>query len=373
MRKQGPTPRQSLLALRPYKAAAAGRVLPRHNLSANESCLGPSSAAIEAAAAACRNLELYPDGGSTSLRKALGSRFALDPEAIVCGAGSEELISLIVQAYVEPGDEVLFSHHGFIKYELATHAVGAVPIRAPETDFTADSDALIEAVTPRTQILFLANPNNPTGTFVPARDVRRLREELRQDILLVVDAAYAEYISRADYDDGLMLARETSNTLVLRTFSKIYGLAGLRVGWGFGSRALIDTLNKVRGAFNVSAIAQAAATAAIHDLDHESRARQHNDRWLPWLSDRLAGLGLMVVPSVCNFVMVRFTDPATAQAAERALAAQDVLTLRLAGYGLPEALRITVGTAEANEAVIAALAQAGSSASGAFQDSEGAP
>jgi histidinol-phosphate aminotransferase len=348
-----PAPRPNLRELRPYQAASGFK--PTHNLSANESCLGTSPSAIDAAAAATRLLEHYPDGGCNVLRQALAARYGLQADHIICGAGSEELISLIVQAYTAPGDEVLFSQHGFIKYELAARTYGAVPVRAPETVFTADVNALLAAVTPRSRIVFLANPNNPTGTFIDEAEVRRLRAGLREDILLVIDAAYAEYVTRDDYGDGFDLARETMNTLALRTFSKIHGLAGLRVGWGYGAPALVETLHKVRGAFNVNTVAQAAATAAIGDPDHERRAREHNTRWLPWLSQQLDGLGLDVVPSVCNFVAVRFADAEACRAGMDALARRGVLVTPLSSYGLPETLRITVGTEQANEAVVDAL------------------
>lgn len=350
-----PQARANLASLRPYQAA--GGFVPRYNLSANESCLGCSSAAAAAAVAAAEYLHAYPDGMATALRSAIAERYGLDAARIVCGAGSEELISLIVQAYVEPGKEVLFSELGFIKYELAARAFGAVPVRARETAFTADVDALLAAVTPDTRVLFLANPNNPTGTSLPESEVRRLRQGLRDDILLVIDAAYAEYVTRADYGDGCALASETANTLALRTFSKIHGLAALRVGWGYGAPALSETLHKVRGAFNVNAVAGAAAVAAVGDAAHERRAREHNSRWLAWLSQRLAALGLTVVPSDCNFVMVRFAHAVACQAAVEALRRHGVLAMPLVGYGRPEALRITVGTADANEAVVAALSE----------------
>jgi histidinol-phosphate aminotransferase len=303
-------------------------------------------------------LERYPDGGCSALRQAISERYGLEADRIVCGAGSEELISLIVQAYAAPDDEVLFSQYGFIKYELAARAYGAVPVRGAEMDFTADVDALLGAVTPRTRIVFLANPNNPTGTYIGDAEVRRLRAGLREDIVLVVDAAYAEYVICDDYRDGLDLARETPNTLSLRTFSKIHGLAGLRVGWGYGAAALIETLHKVRGAFNVGAVGQTAAAAAIADTAHERRAREHNLHWLPWLSRQLEALGLDVIPSVCNFLVVRFRDANAFQAGIESLARHGVLATPLGGYGLPQALRITVGTAQANEAVVHAMKEA---------------
>ena len=351
-----PVPLPHLNSLRPYQAA--GGFTPLHNLSANESCLGASPAAIAAAAAATQTLEVYPDGGCRTLREAIAGRYALASDRIICSAGSEELISLIVQAYAAPGDEVLFSQYGFIKYELAARAYGAVPVRAPEAAFTANVQALLEAVTPQTKVLFLANPNNPTGTYVDDTEIRRLRQELREDILLVIDAAYAEYVSRNDYSEGFALAAETENTLVLRTFSKIHGLAGLRVGWGYGAPALIEALHKVRGAFNVGSVSQAAATAAILDTHHERRARDHNDRWLPWLSGELMAIGLEVIPSVCNFAVARFADDEACRAGVSALQRHGVLAMPLGGYGLPESLRITIGTQAANEAVVTALKEA---------------
>jgi histidinol-phosphate aminotransferase len=348
-----PTPRPNLLTLRPYQAA--GGFIARHNLSANESCLGASPAAIEAAAAAA-GLHLYPDGACGELRAAIAERYGIEADAIACGTGSEELISLLVQAYAAPDEEVVLSQYAFIKYELAARAHGAVPVKAPESRFTASVDALLTAVTSRTRIVFLANPNNPTGTYLPADEVQRLRDGLREDIVLAIDAAYAEYVTREDYSDGLALARTTPNTLMLRTFSKIHGLAGARLGWCFGAPPLIDALNKVRDVFNVSSVAQAAGTAAIRDLEHERQAREHNARWLGWLAARLTELGIDVTPSAGNFVMARFADPDACVAANAALVAAGILVMPLAGYGLPEALRITVGAAHANEALVQALA-----------------
>lgn len=342
--------------LRPYKAEASEGVV--HNLSANEACLGPSPAAVAAAKAAAAEIDRYPDGSASALRSAIAQRYALQAERIVCGAGSEELISLLVQAYAAPGDEVLFSQNGFIKYELAARAYGARPVRAPEQAFTADVDALLAAVTPRTRVVFLANPNNPTGTCLPDGEVRRLRSGLREDIVLVIDAAYAEFVERPDYADGLALAGETSNTIALRTFSKIHGLAGLRCGWGYAAQHLVDTLHKVRGTFNVGNVAQAAAAAAIADREHVQRAREHNTRWLHWLTDRLAASRLDVVPSACNFLMVRFGGESACRDATAALRRRGLLVMPLTGYGLPDAARISIGTEEANRAVAETLQEA---------------
>lgn len=348
-----PAPLPHLASLRPYKAAASDGVL--FNLSANEGCLGPTLKAQEAARDAARSLDSYPDGSASALRAAIGARYALDPAHVVCSAGAEELISLVVQAYAAPGDEVLFSQYGFIKYELATRACGATPVRAPERDFTADADALLAAVTGRTRILFLANPNNPTGTYISSNELLRLREGLREDVLLVVDAAYAEYVEEEDYCDGLALAASTSNTLVLRTFSKIHGLAALRCGWGYGAAGIVGALHKVRGAFNISAPAQAAASVAVADFMHEQHARAHNTCCRAWLQERLVKSGLRVIPSVCNFLTVFFEDAHSRRDAVAALAQRGVLVLQLTGYGLPNALRITIGKEDANRAVVDAL------------------
>ena len=348
-----PRARSNLDALRPYQAV--GGVNAKYNLSANEACLGASPAAVAAAIEAARSANHYPDGGCHDLRRAISARYRLDPDRVMCGAGSEELISLIVQAYAAPGDEVLFSQYGFIKYELAARAYGATPVRAPEPAFVADVDALLAAATPLTRVVFLANPNNPTGTYLPAAEVTRLRRGLAENVILVIDAAYAEFVERPDYDDGLALAGDTRNTLALRTFSKIHGLAGLRCGWGYGTPELIGAMHKVRGAFNVNSLAQAAAAAAIGDLAHEKRARAHNSHWLAWLGPSLRALGLEVIPSVCNFLVVRFADGEACRSALSSLAARSVLAMPLTGYGLPEALRITIGTEPANHAVRDAL------------------
>jgi histidinol-phosphate aminotransferase len=348
-----PTPLAHLGALQPYRAVKALDM--RHNLSANEACLGPSPMALSAAKSAAKELARYPDGSAEALRQAIGRRYGIDADRIVCSAGSEELISLLVQAFAAPGDEVLFSQYGFIKYELAARAFGATPVRAPERNFKADVDALLAAVSPRTRVLFLANPNNPTGTHLAAAEVQRLREGLREDVLLVLDAAYAEYVEEEDYADGLGLATTTHNTIVLRTFSKIHGLAALRCGWGYAAAPVIEALHKIRGAFNVGTIAQAAAIAAVSDVVHERRARVHTTRWREWLAQRLGAAGYTVIPSVTNFIVVRFEDAGRCSEALAELGHRGVLAMPLTGYGLPEALRITVGTAEANELVANAL------------------
>ncbi|MEQ9122663.1 MAG: histidinol-phosphate transaminase, partial [Alphaproteobacteria bacterium] len=301
------------------------------------------------------SLHRYPDGGAQALVRAIGEVHGLDPARIVCGAGSDELLALLGRAYAGPGDEVLYSAHGFLMYPIVALSVGATPVKAPETDLTANVDNLLAAVTPKTRIVFVANPNNPTGTMLPAAELRRLRAGLPADVLLVIDAAYAEYVDDPAYDAGASLVDEGAATVMTRTFSKIHGLAALRIGWCYAPAAIAAVLNRIRGPFNVGAPAIAAGAAAIRDLDHVERSRAHNRVERKRLADRLVQLGLSGPTSHGNFLLVRFPDAATAEAALAALNGAGVIPRRVAGYGLPECLRITVGTAEENDKVVAAL------------------
>jgi histidinol-phosphate aminotransferase len=337
-----------------HAVAGADRVIV---LSANENPLGPSPKAKEAYDAMADELHRYPDGGAVALRQAIGKRFRLDPERIVCGAGSDELISLLIGAYAGPGDEVLYSQYGFLMYAISAKAAGATPVTAPEKNLTADVDALLEHVTENTRMLFLANPNNPTGTCLPASELRRLRENLRDDVLLVIDAAYAEYVGAADYDAGEELAGSCDNVVMLRTFSKIFGLASQRLGWAYGPAAIIDVLNRVRGPFNVTASAQAAGVAAVEDVEHVEASRAHNDRWMAWLTQQLGGLGVEVPPSAGNFILARFPDKAGADAAYAHLMSRGIIARLMGGYGLPESIRITIGLEDENRALVDALAE----------------
>ncbi|MGQ3030472.1 MAG: pyridoxal phosphate-dependent aminotransferase, partial [Ferrovibrionaceae bacterium] len=278
-------------------------------------------------------------------------------DRIVVGNGSDELIGLLVRAFAGPGDEVLFSRHGFLMYAISARTAGAEPVMAPEIDYRTDIEALLAAVTPRTRIVFVTNPNNPTGSYVTAAELRSLRDRLPADVLMVVDAAYAEYVSRNDYSAGMELVETTDNTVVLRTFSKIYGLGGMRVGWAYGPEAFIDVMNRMRGPFNVNAPAQAAAVAALADADWVEAARRHNDKWLARMADGIARLGLSTLPSVGNFMLIRFPEGAhDAAAAFRFLQRRGLILRPVAGYGLPQFLRLSLGTDEENEAVLAALA-----------------
>ncbi|HEX6978601.1 MAG TPA: histidinol-phosphate transaminase [Alphaproteobacteria bacterium] len=356
-----PAPRPGILSIEPYvggKSALPGQAKPI-KLSSNEGALGPSPRAIEAYRRAAENIHRYPDGSASDLRAAIGKRFGLDPERIVCGAGSDEIIALLTKAYAGPGDEVLYSQYGFVMYPIAAHAAGATPVQAPEKDYRADVDALIARANERTKICFLANPNNPTGTFLSAAELRRLRDGLPPHVLLVIDAAYAEYVSRNDYSAGAELVDVGDNVVMTRTFSKIFALGGMRLGWAYCPPAVADVLNRVRGPFNVSAPAQAAGIAALEDLAFMDRSRAHNDVWLPWLTQQLTALGLKVVPSVGNFVLVEFpkTGPKTAAAANAHLNARGIIPRAVANYGLPDHLRITIGTEDEMRAVVAALAE----------------
>jgi histidinol-phosphate aminotransferase len=328
-----------------------------HKLSSNETPFGPSPKAIAAYQAAAGKLALYPDGASTALRETIANQYGLDASRIVCGAGSDELLSLITNAYAGPGDEGIFTEHGFLVYRIALLAAGAVPVVAKEKNFTADIDAILAAVTPRTKIVFLANPNNPTGSYVPFDEVKRLHAGLRPDIALVLDAAYAEYVRRNDYASGIELVSTSANVVMTRTFSKIHGLAALRIGWCYAPAGIADSLNRIRGPFNVSAPAIAAGVAALQDHAHVETAIGHNDLWLEKLTSGLTVLGLKVTPSVGNFVLIHFPkDRHSAKAADAWLTERGLILRAVGAYGLPDCLRLTIGSDEANEAVLAALA-----------------
>ena len=326
-------------------------------LSSNESPLGASPKAIAAYRETAHVLERYPDGGAAALRMAIGTRFGLDPARIVCGAGSDELLSMLAHAYLGPGDEAIYTEHGFLVYPIAIRANGATPVVAPEREFTTDVDAILARVTARTKMVFLANPNNPTGTYISTEEVARLRSGLPDHVLLVLDGAYAEYVRANDFEAGIELVASTGNTVMTRTFSKIYGLAALRLGWAYAPEGIIDVLNRLRGPFNVSQPAIAAGIAAMEDTAHIVQAVAHNDKWLAWLTVEIAALGIAVTPSVANFALMHFepAGPWTAEKADAFLKSRGIILRRVAGYGLPNALRLTVGCEADNRAVIDAL------------------
>ena len=354
-----PVPRPGVLAIEAYvpgkSTAPPGVKL--FKLSSNETPLGASPHAIAAYRAVGDRLELYPDGSATRLRAAIGQRYGLDPDRIVCGSGSDEILSLLTNAYVGPGDEGIFTQHGFLVYKIAVLAAGGVPVVAPETALTADVDAILALVTSRTKIVYVANPNNPTGTFLPYDAVKRLHAGLRPDILLVLDAAYAEYVTRNDYASGLELVATSENVVMTRTFSKIYGLANIRLGWCYAPAPVCDALNRIRGPFNVNGAAIEAGIAALEDKAHVEKAVAHNDFWLPRLTDEFEKLGIGVTPSVGNFLLLHCPGQAghSARAADAFLSARGLILRAVAAYGLPDHLRLTIGSEQANLAVIAAL------------------
>lgn len=354
-----PVPRPTVLEIDAYvpgKAGApgAGKVF---KLSANESPLGPSPRAVQALRDMAHEIAIYPEGTSAKLREAIGARYGLDPSRIIMGAGSDNILELLALAYIGPGDEGLYSQYGFLEYKIVTLAAGGVPVVAPETNYTASVDALLARVTDRTKIVFLANPNNPTGTYLPKGDVVRLAKSLPSHVVLVLDGAYAEYVTHDDYEAGVALVDACENVVMTRTFSKIHGLAGLRLGWGYGPQHVIDALNRIRSPFNVSTAASAAGIAAINDVEHLQAAIAHNAKWLPWLTREISALGLEVLPSVANFIAIRFPSRPgmTAADADRFLTARGLVLRGIGAYGMGEFLRLTVGTQEANEKVVAAL------------------
>ena len=291
------------------------------------------------------------------MRGAIARRYGLDAKRIVCGSGSDELLGLIARGYLGPGDEAIYTEHGFLVYRIAILTNGATPVIAPEKNLVADVDAILARVTAKTRVVFLANPNNPTGTYLPVPEVRRLRAGLRPDILLVLDAAYAEYVSRNNYEAGIELVATTQNTVMTRTFSKIHGLAALRIGWSYCPEGIADTLNRIRGPFNMSSPAIAAGTAAMEDSAHMETARAHNDAWLARVSEGLEGLGLTVTPSVANFVLMHFPagGTRTATGADEYLKSKGVIVRKVGAYGFPNALRMTIGSADDNTRALDAL------------------
>ena len=343
-----PRPRPEVLAISPYvggesKAAGQNRTI---KLSSNEGAFGVPPGARDAYMALAGELHRYPDGGAGELRHAIGRTFGLDPARIVCGAGSDDLIALLCSAYGGTGTELIMSRHGFSMYSIYGQAAGCRVIMVPERSLTADVDAMLAAVSPATRLVFLANPNNPTGSLLPQSEVERLRAGLPPDVLLVLDAAYAEYVERPDYDAGARLVDAGDNTVMTRTFSKIYGLGGMRLGWCYAPTAVIDVLNRVRGPFNVSLASQAAGVAALAEPGWLEAGRRHNREQRAWLAAALERAGIKIWPSEGNFFLADFGTAAAAADADAALRARGVIVRAMGGYGLPECLRITIGTTE---------------------------
>lgn len=351
------TPQPGIMDIALYEggsAAIAGidRVI---KLSSNENPFGPSPRAIEAAQASLAELHRYPSTDHAELRRAIADVHGFDPARIICGVGSDEIITFLCQAFAGPGDEVLFTEHGFLMYRISALAAGATPVAAPERNRTADVDALLDACTDRTRLVFLANPNNPTGTMIDDDEVARLAAGLPPTALLVLDGAYAEFV--VGYDGGAALTEERDNVVMTRTFSKLYGLGGLRIGYGYAPQAIIDVLNRVRGPFNLSQLQIAAASAAIHDSGFADRCRVENARLRTWLASELAGSGVPSDPAFGNFILARFGDQAEAEACDLHLKTKGLIVRRVGGYGLPSCLRITIGDEEACRRVADAVAE----------------
>jgi histidinol-phosphate aminotransferase len=354
-----PIPKPGIMDIRPYvagKSEATSAILKIIKLSSNENALGPSPKAIEAYTAHAARLNRYPDSNTVHLRDAIARVHGLDANRIVCGSGSDELIAFLIHAYAGKGDEVLISQYGFLMYKIYAQAFGATIIAAPEKNLVADVDALLANVTDKTRIVFLANPNNPTGSYLPAAEVARLRTGLPPHIILAIDGAYAEYADAPDYSDGRELVDAGENTVMLRTFSKIYGLSSLRLGWGYYPASIADVMNRVRGPFNVSGAAIDTGIAAIEDSEYLDKIRKHNSLWRDVLKDELTALGLKVRPSLANFLLVDFPGgEKSAAAANARLLKHGVIPREVSAYGLPDSLRITIGTEYENKALLKVL------------------
>ncbi len=361
-----PTPKPWIAGIHGYvpgKATGASGT-PLVKLSANENPLGTSPAALAAMTQAVMPSR-YPDPDSAALREALGARHGIDPARIVCGTGSDELLNLAAQAFAGPGDEVLFPRYSFAVYDIAARRCGAAPVETPDEDYGCDVDALLALVSGRTRVVFLANPNNPTGSFLSRGEVTRLHAGLPGDVLFVLDQAYAEYLPPEIDDGGLALAGAHENVLVTRTFSKIHGLAGERIGWATGSPELIGELNRIRGPFNVTNSGQAAALAALGDDGWVERSRAENAAVRARFGEALAGLsnhGVRALPSEGNFILVLFEGSLTAQTAMTAITERGFAVRHLPGQGLPHALRITIGARADMDAVAAAIRRAAEAA-----------
>ncbi len=343
-------------AYTPGGAQMGNEVKTLYHLASNETPFGAPDEARTAIADLASHLNLYPNGGALELRSAIAKRYGLKVGNIVCGNGSDELLEFIAAAYIGQGDEAIITEFGFLVYKIAILANGGTPVIAKEVDYTVDVDAILAAVTDKTKVVFLANPGNPTGTYINAGELNRLHKGLRSDIILVIDSAYAEYCTMADYNDGADLVEGNENVIMTRTMSKIYGLAALRVGWSYASDGIVAVLNRIRGPFNVNSAAQAAGAAAIFADDFVKMSIDHNDKWAGIIKQRLNGLGINITPSHTNFLLIHFDETGkTAEEADRYLCSQGVVLRRLEPYNIPNALRYTIGSNEANELVLSLL------------------
>ncbi|UWQ92689.1 histidinol-phosphate transaminase [Aliisedimentitalea scapharcae] len=353
MTKIVPQPGIMDIALYQGGAAHVAGVTNVVKLSSNENPIGPSPRAVSAMQDEAAKMHRYPSSDHMALRQAIGDVHGLDPDRIICGAGSDEIIAFLCQCFAGPGDEVLYTEHGFAMYRISALAAGATPVEVRENERVTDVTALLAGCTERTKLVFIANPNNPTGTMISEAEVARLADGLPKGALLVLDGAYAEYVE--GFDAGAAVINARDNVVMTRTFSKIYGLGGARIGWGYGPRALIDVLNRVRGPFNVSATALAGAEASVRDTDYVDHCRAENAKWRTWLADALAEVGVASDTSCTNFILARFSSQAEAEACDLYLQSQGLIVRRVAGYNLPTALRITVGDTDSCRRVAQAV------------------
>lgn len=354
-----PEPRPGILDIAIYKAGAAtieGVAKPA-KLSSNETPLGPSPKARAAFEETAATLERYPDSAATALRRTIADHYEIEADRIVVGAGSDELLQMIGHAYVGEGDDVIYTEHSFVVYRLVTKANGANGIEVPETDYTADVDKILAALTERTRVVYLANPNNPTGTYLPIAEIERLHAGLPPHVLLVMDEAYAEYVERGDYKSAIDLVRTHENIVMTRTFSKIYGLAAVRLGWAYCPAHVADVLNRVRGPFNTTAAAQAAGIEAIKDVEHVAKAKAHNDTWMRWFEQQLGGLGVDFTPSVGNFILLHFKDAEAAAAANAHFLKNGIILRPAPAPKLGHSVRLSIGMDDENRRVIEALSE----------------
>ncbi|MFW0777130.1 MAG: histidinol-phosphate transaminase [Rickettsiales bacterium] len=355
-----PTPKPGIMDIAPYvggksEAKSGVKVV---KLSSNETPLGASPLAAKAFVESAGTLHRYPEGSCLRLREAISEVHKVPAEQLVCSSGSDELIGMLIHAYAGEGDEVLMSEYGFLMYKIYGQSYSASIVKAPEKNLRTDVDAMLAAVTPRTKIVFVANPNNPTGSYITKDELARLHAGLPSHVLLVVDGAYSEYVTNPDYSDGKELVANSDNVVVLRTFSKIYGLSALRLGWAYAPANICDVLNRIRGPFNVSIPAMEAGIAAVRDLEFTNKTRDFNNEWLAWLHKEISALGLTVYPSVANFVLVEFPEGKHgAKEANGFMTERGLIPREVGGYGLPNCLRISIGLEEDNKAVVATLAE----------------
>ncbi len=355
-----PAPKPGILDIAPYvggKSAIAGVAEPM-KLSSNENALGAGQKAREAYGDALKNIHIYPDGRATKLRAAVAEHHGLEPERLIFGNGSDEVFALLNQTYLTAGDNIVCGQYGFLAYQISAKACEAFVKQAPEPGFKAEVDALLEQVDERTKIVYVSNPSNPTGSYNTGEEIRRLHAALPENVLLVIDEAYAEFVTESDWETALPLAKDAPNVVVTRTFSKIHGLGGLRIGFGYAPLAVEQAVDRIRLPFNVSVAGLAAAEAALGDEAHQQASRDLVQTWRPRLTQAIRGFGFDVLPSAGNFVLVMFNDGKhTAAAANDWLNARGIIVRPVGGYGLPNALRITVGTEDQNRAVIDALSE----------------